>query len=71
MSAHGITLAMRWIKPPAPRWVHRHPKAREVRVGDTVVGYRKPAGMTSYVNPDKDRSLPGKARRRARKAARR
>jgi hypothetical protein len=30
-----------------------------------------PPGTVSYVNPHKDRSLPGKKRRLARKAARR
>jgi hypothetical protein len=68
--AHGITLAMRWIKLPPTRWVHRHPAPIAVRRDGVIVAYRKSPGMTSHVNPAKDRTLPGKARRRARKAAR-
>lgn len=70
MSGHGVTLALRWIQPPPPQWVHRHPAPVRVEIGGQVY-FRKPAGMTSYVNPGKDRSLPGKSRRRARREARR
>lgn len=67
--AHGVTLALRWIKRPPARWIHKHPQAHVVRTATgEVVGYRKPGGMTSHVNPEKDRSLAGKARIRARRA---
>jgi len=62
--AHGITLAMRAIDAPGIRYIHEHPAAVK-----TKRGYMKPEGMTSHVNPAKDRSLAGKARIRARKAA--
>lgn len=62
--AHGITLAMRAIDAPAIRYIHEHPAAVK-----TKRGYVKPAGMTSHVNPEKDRSLAGKARIRARRQA--
>lgn len=57
---------------PQPEFVHQHPPAVKVggHNGDPVF-YRKPAGMTAYIGPDPARrALPGKARRRARKAAR-
>lgn len=66
--AHGISLNQRSIRPAPPEFVH--PAAVKVAgAGDSIM-WRKPAGMTSYRGPSRDRSLPGKARRRARKAAR-
>ena len=60
--AHGIRLELRGIKAPAPEFVSQH----------RVVGHGPFASRSvlTYVNPNKDRSLNGKARRRARKAAR-
>lgn len=71
MSAHGVTLAMRAVKAPPTSWVHQHPKPVAVRRRGELIGYRQPDNMTPYVNPAKDRSLPGKDRIRARRAARR
>lgn len=63
--AHGITLDLRKITGRAAEYVHQHPTE-----GTGV--FARPVGAT-YVNTtgDRDRSLNGKARRRARKAARR
>lgn len=47
--AYGITLALREIKRPAPEW---------------IVRYNRRDQKTPYVNPDKDRTLAGKARRK-------
>ena len=58
--AHGITLYLRHIRPPAPVFVHQHPT-----VGTGAFARVVP---TTYSGPSRDRSLPGKARRRARKA---
>lgn len=63
--AHGITLKLRQITAPEPQHLHTHAAAVKVAGGF----YRKPPGLTPYVNPAKDRSFPGKARRRARQAA--
>lgn len=62
--AHGITLDLRNITAPAPGYVHQHPTE-----GTGI--FARPVGAT-YVNTTgtSDRSLNGKARRRARKAAR-
>lgn len=68
--AHGISLKQRSIRPSPPEFVHRHPAAVKVAGAGDGILWRKPAGMTSYRGPSRDRSLPGKARRRARKAAR-
>jgi hypothetical protein len=64
--AHGITLAMRGIKPGEPRYLFRNPELVKV-----PGGFRQPRSTRSYVNPERDRSLRSKARIRARKAARR
>jgi hypothetical protein len=63
--AHGKTLVMREIARPEPQHIIEHPKPVKVKGGL----FAKPRGMQTYVNADKDRTLPGKARRRARKAA--
>lgn len=63
--AHGITLELREITRPTPTFLHEHAPAVKV-----VGGWAKPKGLGSHVNPDRDRALSGKARRRARKAAR-
>lgn len=65
--AHGKSLALREIRVPEPEFVHQHAPAIK-SVGGRYV---KPRGLGSHVAPDRDRSLPGKARRLARKAARR
>lgn len=64
--AHGITINMRAIKPPRPDVFvaieyQYDAKGRRFRV-------TAPADAATYVNPDKDRTLAGKARRRARRA---
>lgn len=62
MSAHGKTLEMREIREPEPDVfvsIVRDEKGRPVAPGQ------------AYTNPDKDRSLAGKKRAKARKAARR
>lgn len=60
---HGITRALRHIVLPPVEYIHRHRV-----VGQGVFARVVP---TTYVNPERDRSLRGKARRNARKAARR
>lgn len=60
--ASGITLQLRYLKRPAPQLVH-------VAIEYDAVGNPVAPGVT-YVNSNKDRSLAGKARRRARRAAR-
>lgn len=68
--ATGLSLVLRWLQPPPTRWVHRHPPAKVMRSSSgEVIGYRRPANMTPYRGPSRDRSLPGKARIRARRAA--
>lgn len=76
--AHGISLTMRYAKGPSVAFIHRHPAAVKIGASSHLahglagrVFYRKPAGMTAFVGASRDRSLPGKARRRARKAANR
>ena len=53
--ASGKSLQLSWITGPTRWWVHQH------KPGEKRVPYR---------NPHKDRTLAGKARRRARRAAR-
>lgn len=60
--ASGITLLMRSLRGPAPEVfvsIERDGKGRQLAPGVT------------HTNPDKDRSLAGKERVKARKAARR
>jgi len=64
--AHGKTLELREIVRPAPESVIQHPEPVKGRGGL----FTKPRGMETYANEAKDRTLRGKARRRARKAAR-
>lgn len=52
----GVTNLMRNIRPPAPQWLHKHHRDE---------GADWP--FVSYVNHEKDRTLRGKARRRARR----
>lgn len=65
--AHGITLDMRAVKKPESPYIAIH-------VASPVKGRRGVsrvvAGFVAHTNPAKDRTLTGKARRRARKAAR-
>jgi hypothetical protein len=61
--AHGITLKMRKVRRPAPEILAVSTKWDEK-------GRRRSGDGTTYVNPHKDRTLAGKARRRARRAAR-
>lgn len=70
--AHGKTLDLRAIKPARPQFVHEHPEPVKVKRGKLLF-WRKPGGMVAYVATEstRDRSLRGKARIRARKAARR
>lgn len=65
--AHGTTLDMRAIQPVSPAFVHKHPEPYKVGDGPTAY-YIKAGGMKPYLGASRDRSLPGKARRRARKA---
>ena len=65
--AHGITLALRRIKRPAPTYLFQNPALVKAKGG----GWAQPRSTRSYVNPEKDRRLAGKDRIRARKAARR
>lgn len=62
--AHGITLKMRKA---------RGPRAEILHVSATwdEKGRRRRGEGTTYVNPHKDRTLAGKVRIRARRAARR
>jgi hypothetical protein len=60
--AHGITLKLRGIEDPAPESI----SARVDGHGWFAMVVNK-----THRGPSRDRSLPGKARRRARKAARR
>lgn len=60
---HGVTLEMREVKQSAPSWIHQHDR------GEGSLGSPPPA--VPHVNGKRDRSLAGKARIRARKAARR
>lgn len=70
--AHGISLKMRAVKPAPATFIHQHPVAVKRRFTENgPLLFVKPAGMTTFVNPDRDRSLRGKARRDARKTARR
>ena len=62
--ASGITLQMRYMKRPEPEVLH-------VAATYDAKGRRTRGDGSTYVNPERDRSLPGKVRRRARKAARR
>ena len=66
--AHGKTLELRAIKRPAPEFVHQSVRVEGAKTSPGLV--RRIVLDGTYVNPDKDRSRPGKARRRARKAAR-
>jgi hypothetical protein len=66
--AHGITLKMRKIRRPAPDYVVRHEAAQVKQNGRLT--FRRVGKWEARVNEEKDRSLPGKARRRARRAAR-
>lgn len=60
--AHGITLLMRYTKRPEP--------GVYVSVEYDAKG-RRISMPTTFINPKKDRSLAGKKRIKARKAARR
>ena len=65
------TLALREITRPEPTYLAKF-EAEEVkaRVGiRKVIRWRKVGEWAPHTNPDRDRSLPGKARRRARHAA--
>lgn len=65
--AHGVTLQMRAIKHPAPTYLVRY----EAELDKNKVGMLVRVGAWEpYRNPERDRSLPGKARIRARKAGR-
>ena len=67
--AHGITLKMRAIKRPETRYLFINPPLVKLSDGRRF-GQQRHDGPP-YRNPAKDRSLPGKARLRARRAARR
>lgn len=68
--AHGITLKMREIKRPEPQVVVEHQPDGYAKNNGGHKVWRRTA-RTPFVNPDRDRSLSGKARRRDRKRARR
>lgn len=59
--AHGISLKMRGIEAPAPESISARIEGE---------GWLARVLNDTYVGPSRDRSLPGKARRRARKLAR-
>jgi hypothetical protein len=71
--AHGKTLDLRAITRPEPQYVVRHQAERkEFRRGGRFFWRIVRVGIWStHVNPSKDRTLAGKARRNARKAANR
>jgi hypothetical protein len=60
--AHGISLKMRSIQPARPMSLSAYVEGE---------GWLARTVARTLVGPSRDRSLPGKARRRARKAARR
>jgi hypothetical protein len=76
--AHGVTLEMRAIKRPAPEVIHESSVVERIELpskapdGKPLVRWvwRLTGGTYVAPEPSRDRSLPGKARRRARKAAR-
>ena len=70
--AHGKTLALREIPRPEPEHLVKF-EAEEVeaRVGiRKVMRWVKVGEWLPHANPDRDRSLAGKARRRARREVR-
>ena len=70
--AHGKTLGLREIRRPEPEYLVKF-EAEEVkaRVGiRKVIRWQKVGLWAPHVNSARDRALPGKARRRARRAAR-
>lgn len=76
---NGVTRFMRNVRGRPPEFVHRHTypsrwDRRNKRDDKGVVSRRSSmtwGGNTTYYNPGKDRTLRGKARRRANRAARR
>jgi len=70
--AHGKTLAMRAITRPEPTYVKQYlVEEREVRVGlRKTMRLYKVGHWTPHTEGSRDRTLPGKARIRARRSAR-
>lgn len=65
---HGKTLVMKALKQPEATYVKQFltEDAKIKRLGSVM--FRKVGDWSPHTNPERDRSLPGKARRRARKA---